>query len=55
MKDGCLEVRNVSHVFRGGVAAVHDVSFQIERGSFVSLLGPSGCGKSTLFNVIAGL
>ena len=55
MKDCCLEVRNVSHIFRGGVAAVRDVSFQIARGSFVSLLGPSGCGKSTLFNAIAGL
>lgn len=55
MKDCCLEVRNVSHIFSGGVAAVRDVSFQIARGSFVSLLGPSGCGKSTLFNAIAGL
>ena len=55
MKDVCLDVRSVTQVFRGGLTAVRNVSFQIPRGAFVSLLGPSGCGKSTLFNIIAGL
>ena len=55
MKDVCLDVKSVTQVFRDGLAAVRDVSFQVPRGAFVSLLGPSGCGKSTLFNVIAGL
>jgi ABC-type nitrate/sulfonate/bicarbonate transport system ATPase subunit len=32
-----------------------DLSMEVERGSFVSLLGPSGCGKSTLLQVLAGL
>ena len=55
MRDICLELQNVTQAFRGGLTAVRDVSFQIERGAFVTLLGPSGCGKSTLFNIIAGL
>ena len=53
-----LSVRGVSKQFDSGgnaVSAIEDVSFDIARGSFVSILGPSGCGKSTLFNVIAGL
>ncbi|MDJ0356887.1 ATP-binding cassette domain-containing protein [Paenarthrobacter sp. PH39-S1] len=35
--------------------AVHDLSYTIDDGTFVSLLGPSGCGKSTTLNMIAGL
>lgn len=53
-----LSVRGVSKQFDSGgnaVTAIQDVSFDVARGSFVSILGPSGCGKSTLFNVIAGL
>lgn len=34
--------------------AVHDVSLDIEPGSFVTLLGPSGCGKTTTLRMIAG-
>ncbi|SFT47648.1 ABC transporter ATP-binding protein [Mesorhizobium sp. YR577] len=37
------------------VAALKDVSFQIEKGEFYTLLGPSGCGKSTTLRCIAGL
>lgn len=32
-----------------------DISLNINKGEFVSILGPSGCGKSTLFNIITGL
>lgn len=34
--------------------AVHDVSLDIEPGSFATLLGPSGCGKTTILRMIAG-
>lgn len=53
-----LSVQGVSKRFDAGgssVSAIEDVSFDIPRGAFVSILGPSGCGKSTLFNIIAGL
>jgi len=38
----------------GDVTAVDDVSFEIEKGQFVTLLGPSGSGKTTILNMVAG-
>lgn len=37
------------------VEAVTDVSLDVEKGEFISLVGPSGCGKSTLLRLVAGL
>ncbi len=38
-----------------GVTALKDISFSVQKGSFVSIIGPSGAGKSTLMRVILGL
>ncbi len=43
----------VSKTF-GDVKAVNDISFDIHRGEFFSILGPSGCGKTTTLRLLAG-
>src|SRR5476651_2199301 len=49
-----ITVRNITKLW-GATAAVEDVSFKADAGSFLVLLGPSGCGKSTTLRLIAGL
>jgi ABC-type Fe3+/spermidine/putrescine transport system ATPase subunit len=53
-----LELRRVSKEFAGrgaaGYKAVDDISLELARGGFYSLLGPSGCGKTTTLRMIGG-
>jgi NitT/TauT family transport system ATP-binding protein len=53
-----VAVDDVSKTYQsesGPVKALRDVTFEVARGEFVSIVGPSGSGKSTCFRIIAGL
>ncbi len=49
-----IKVENLSFGY-GDHAVLHNVSFEAEKGSFLSVLGPNGVGKSTLFRCMLGL
>jgi putative ABC transport system ATP-binding protein len=53
-----IQVENVTKTYRIGkvdVPAVRGVSFEVDRGEFLSVVGPSGSGKSSLFYILGGL
>ena len=49
-----LEAKDVSEVF-GGLKAVSDFNFYINKGELVGLIGPNGAGKTTAFNLFTGV
>ena len=58
MPDNIVEIEELSRYFEiGGVTikALDDVTIEVERGEYASIVGPSGSGKTTLFNMIGGL
>ena len=47
-----FEAKNITVSF-GGIKALKDVSFKVNKGEVFTIIGPNGAGKSTLFNVIS--
>jgi spermidine/putrescine transport system ATP-binding protein len=45
---------NVSKRYNDDTTVLNNISFEMERGKFYTLLGPSGCGKTTILRLIAG-
>ncbi|MEI7463232.1 MAG: ABC transporter ATP-binding protein [Candidatus Taylorbacteria bacterium] len=59
-KQTVIDIRNLSYSYvneetSNRVSVLHDVSFSVSEGEFVSIVGPSGCGKSTILKLIAKL
>jgi len=53
-----ISIRNLRKIYpsqTGEVCALQDVTFDVYRGEFITLVGPSGCGKTTLLKIISGL
>ncbi len=48
-----LKVEGVRKNF-GGLTALLDVSFEVQKGDLLGIIGPNGAGKTTLFSVISG-
>lgn len=49
-----LQVNSITKKF-GGLIAVDNVSFEVEKGEIVSIIGPNGAGKTTIFNMLTGV
>lgn len=49
-----LQIKKITKSF-GGVKALDNVSFEVEKGEILGLIGPNGSGKSTLFNAISSI
>ncbi len=57
-KNILLEVKNIEKKYftkKCETVSIKDVTFNVNKGEFVSILGPSGCGKTTLLSIISGL
>ncbi|OUM97132.1 MAG: spermidine/putrescine ABC transporter ATP-binding protein [Paenibacillaceae bacterium ZCTH02-B3] len=53
-RDAIIRFEGVSHQYDEDTPVLKNISFEMERGKFYTLLGPSGCGKTTILRLIAG-
>jgi putative ABC transport system ATP-binding protein len=49
-----IQVNGITKYF-GGLRALYNISFVLEKGEILGLIGPNGAGKTTLFNIVGGL
>jgi len=54
MTEKIVTLKNVCMYF-GGIKAIDDVDFEVEKGRVFGIIGPNGAGKTTIFNVITGV
>ena len=54
MAEPIIRAENISKKFRSK-SVLEDISFEVMRGEFLSLLGPSGCGKTTILRMLIGI
>lgn len=50
-----IHLQNIEKVYRTDTVetlALHNITLQVEKGEFLSIMGPSGCGKSTMLNLM---
>ena len=50
-----LSFDDIGMIFPDGTEALKNISFDLSKGEFVTIVGPSGCGKSTLLKIASGL
>ena len=55
MAEVSLELKEIKNSFTEGEAVLDNISLEISKGEFITLLGSSGCGKTTTLRIIAGL
>lgn len=58
MNNKLLEIVNLNktyHTINNDVIALKNVSFDVYKNEFISIVGPSGCGKSTILSILSGL
>lgn len=55
MAEVSLELKEIKKSFTEGEAVLDNISLEISKGEFITLLGSSGCGKTTTLRIIAGL